>query len=73
MPRRRAERDDDMMVATDTGSVFVDGETKDFKRGVTRARRGSPIVKAIPGLWKPIEAHYDIERATAAPGERRTG
>lgn len=73
MPRRKQESNDDMMVATDTGTALVDGEMHDFKRGVTRARRGSSLVKAIPGLWKPLEAHYDIERATAAPGEKRTG
>jgi hypothetical protein len=71
MPGRRRNPDDDVMVAVDSGIVVVDGREEFVRRGITRARRSHPIVKAAPSLWKPIDVHYDVEQMTAAPGERR--
>ena len=71
MGRPRKNLDDDILVATESGWVTVGGNAEPIRRGVTRARRGSAIVKASPDMWKPIDVHYDVEQATAAPGEKR--
>lgn len=34
-------------------------------------REGHPIVVAHPELFKPVRVSYDVEQATAAPGELR--
>jgi hypothetical protein len=57
------------MQAVDSGEVTVDGLKVLVHKGVTRAERGSEIVRLYPHLWKPLEVHYRVEQATAAPGE----
>jgi hypothetical protein len=71
MPPR--SRDQDIYVATESGSCEVAGENHVFVKGITRVRAGHPLLKAVPDYFKPIEleVHYDVEQATAAPGERR--
>lgn len=71
MARPRRDSDDDILIATESGYVEVDGQSCIVSKGVTRARRGSAIVALTPGWWKRIDVHYDVERATAAPGEKR--
>lgn len=60
-------------VARDSGVSEVDGEIYVFTRGVTRVREGHALLKGREGLFEPVDesVHYDIEQATAAPGERR--
>lgn len=60
-------------VATESGSVDVKGEVLTFTKGVTRAREGHPILKAVPACFELADehVHYDVEKATAAPGEKR--
>lgn len=64
---------DDVFVATESGSCEVKGETFVFVRNVTRVRAGHPLLKAVPDYFRPVEEriHYDVEAATAAPGEKR--
>jgi hypothetical protein len=71
MAQARKNRDDDIMIAVDSGVIVVDGRECQINRGHTRARRGHEIVKAAPNLWKQIDVHYEVEQATAAPGEKR--
>lgn len=71
MARPRRNPDDDIMIAVDSGVVVHDGREQIVTKGVTRARRGHQIVRANPSLWRPIDVHFDIEQATAAPGELR--
>jgi hypothetical protein len=68
---RTATKDDAIVVARESGSMLVDGEMFDFKRGITRFRASHPAVKANPQFFEPIRVHYDVEQATAAPGEKR--
>lgn len=63
------------------GQIYVAKESFSFKddtgvdrsvvAGETRAREGHPILLRFPHLFEPIRVHYDIEQATAAPGEQR--
>jgi len=46
----------------------------DVTAGVTRIREGHPLLKRYPDWFAPVEdqhVHYDVETATAAPGELR--
>lgn len=73
MPRaaKQEKTEDRLWVAIDDGVSFVDGEMMPYKRGVTRVREGHPLLSANPGAFKRLEAHYDVETATAGPGEAR--
>ena len=62
---------DQILVAKESGVVVLDGQEVVVHKNITRARAGHAIVKAAPDLWEPIKVHYDVEQATAAPGERR--
>ena len=66
-------RDDEVYVARESGASLVGGETHTFTKGVTRVRRGHPLLDAVPDYFEPIDrsVHYDIEDATADPGRRR--
>lgn len=70
MGRPRRNPDDEIMVAVVSGVLQCDGEHQ-ITKGITRARRGHPIVKAAPEWWRVLDVHYEIEQATAAPGELR--
>lgn len=60
-------------IARETGSAEVDGQSLVFIKGVTRVREGHPLLKGREAYFELAEdfVHYDIEAATAAPGERR--
>ncbi len=70
---RRRNPDQDILIAKTSGVLVVDGVEQTITRGVSRARASHPIVRAAPDWWEPIQVHYDVEEATAAPGERREG
>lgn len=63
--------DSEILVAADSGVITVDGTEYQFTKDVTRIRSSHPAVKAAPHLFKKLEVHYDVEQATAAPGEKR--
>lgn len=65
---------------TDGGEIFVakqsfttelDGAPISVFGGVTRVRAGHPLLKGREELFEPLKVHYDVEAATAAPGETR--
>lgn len=62
-----------VFVAKESGSTEIKGESYVFVKGVTRVREGHPILKTCPEYFEPVEehVHYDVEKATAAPGEKR--
>ena len=60
-----------LLVAADTFTADFEGVPHTFIEDQTRVREGHPILKGIEHLFKPIKAHYEIEAASAAPGERR--
>lgn len=71
MARPRTKRDDDVLIAIATGWVTLEGQEILIRDGITRAHAGSAVAKAYPGYFKPIDVHFAVEQATAAPGEKR--
>lgn len=71
MPKDTTPDEGRILVAKESFSKRFQGADHTFNAGVTRVREGHPILKGIEHLFKPIDAHYDVETATAAPGESR--
>lgn len=67
MPRTKQP---EYFVATTSGVLKVDGKPETFLRGRTIVHRDSPLYRAYPKFFKPVE-RPESEQATAAPGERR--
>lgn len=66
---------DGVYIATESGVAEVAGVEYVFHKDVTRVREGHPLLKAAPNFFKSAgeDMHYDVESATAAPGEKRGG
>jgi hypothetical protein len=66
---------DQIFVATTSGASEnkKTGESAVFVKGITRVREGHWLLKQVPYAFEPADehVHYDIEQATAAPGEKR--
>lgn len=62
----------DLFMATESFVVTLDRDIVNVKKG-DLVRAGHPLLKGREGLFKPAEGfvRFDIEMATAAPGERR--
>ena len=71
MAKVRAVERGEMLVAIESFSHRFEGADHAFVLGVTRVRSGHPILRGIEHLFKPIEPHYEVEAASAAPGEKR--
>lgn len=67
MPRKAQP---DFYVALSSGVLKVDGKIERYFEGRTIVHRDSPLYRAMPGRFKPVERPA-VESATAAPGERR--
>lgn len=67
--RKAAEAD--IYVANSSGFIRVDGVVHRYIKGQTRVRAGHPLLRAAPKRFSPLEVTYDVEAATAAPGEKR--
>ncbi|HSM17892.1 MAG TPA: hypothetical protein VK845_12975 [Gemmatimonadales bacterium] len=67
MPRKARP---DYFVATTSGVFRVEGKNQHFKRGQTIVHRDSPLYRAHPHLFAPVDRPA-VEQATSAPGERR--
>lgn len=63
----------EVYVARESGASEVKGEVYTFTKGITRVRAGHPLLKAVPDYFEPVDdsVHYDLEQATASPGEKR--
>lgn len=66
--------DRSVYVAVESGSAEIDGQTYTFTKDVTLVRAGHPLLKGRSHLFKKVEqsVHYEVEQATAAPGEKRS-
>ena len=58
-------------VATTSGMIPLEGTPRIIRKDHTRVREGHALLKIKPEWFKPIDAHYEVEQATAAPAERR--
>lgn len=67
--------DNDIFIAKESGSAEIAGQPYNFVKGVTRVRAGHPLLKACPDYFEQADTsiHYDLEKATAGPGEDRGG
>jgi hypothetical protein len=62
----------DVYVCKESGAFEYGGDMVVVNKGVTRVRKGHPILDLYPELFEEITVHYDVERATAEPGEKRS-
>jgi hypothetical protein len=69
MPARKKV---DLFMATESFATTVDGEPTFVRKGEL-AHGDHPILKTHKDLFKPAENYvrFDVEQATAAPGEKR--
>ena len=67
----KQEQSDQILEATESYAVDVDGVPQIVHAGRTRVTAGHPLHAAKPEAWKPIEVSRSVEQATAAPGEKR--
>lgn len=61
----------DVFTPTASFSADVDGTPTMFVPNKTFVREGHPILDQFPGLFSRVRVQYDVEQATAAPGEVR--
>jgi hypothetical protein len=63
----------EIYVAIESGVAEIKGQVYPFTKGVTRVRKGHPLLKDHGVFFQPVEedVHYEVEQATAAPGEKR--
>lgn len=58
-------------VATEDFVADLDGVPIEVHKGRTRVREGHALLKGREELFAPITVDFEVERATAAPGEKR--
>ncbi len=60
-------------IAKESFAAEIDGVPVVVRKGVTRVRAGHPLLAGREQMFEPADAHadFDVEAATAAPGERR--
>lgn len=65
--------DETIYIANETFATEVAGIPYMIRKGIDRVRGAHPLYKQTPQYWDPVEdkVTYDVERATAAPGEKR--
>lgn len=76
MPRGVPRNQGDVIyVATETFACEVDGSPVIVHAGETRVREGHSLLDTYRQSFKPADSgvHFDVEQATAAPGEKRGG
>lgn len=57
----------DLLIATQTHQVRLDGTVHRVRRARTVAHVDHPIAAAHPDLWRPFEVHYPDPNATLTP------
>lgn len=70
MPRTKTPKGK-IFVPVEDFTTEIDGQPVVFKRNQTRVREGHPALHGRQHLFQEMKVDYEIEQATAAPGERR--
>lgn len=65
-------KEPEIYVARSSGVIKIAGRTYRYTAGRTRVRAGHELLRALPDKFVPMDVDYDVEQATAAPGERRS-
>lgn len=68
---RKANSDGKLYVANESFWYDEDGVEKLAREGKTRVREGHALLERFPHLFDELDAHHEVEAATAAPGEKR--
>ena len=65
--------DGDIYIANQSFAADLDGSPIVVRKGETRVREGHALLKQFPEYFERADSkvHFDVERATAAPGEKR--
>ncbi len=73
MPRwpQHPQGDGSIWVAKESFATNLDGAEITVLAGRTRVRDGHPLLRGREQFFERLTVHYEIEQATAAPGERR--
>ena len=61
-----------VFICSESFVAKLDGVDTTFIKDSSRVREGHPILERHGRFFRLIDVHYDVERATAAPGELRT-
>ena len=61
----------EILVARKTAVMQVGDQRVTIRKGITRVREGHPLLEGREDMFEPISVHYDVEQATAEPGEKR--
>jgi hypothetical protein len=62
----------DIYVAKESFATELDGQSVIVQKGTTRVRSGHALLKGRENMFELITVQYDVEQATAAPGEKRS-
>lgn len=65
-------RDRNILVANTNAAIVHDGQSVMLHRGRTHVRAGHPILAGREHMFEQLHVDYDVEQATAAPGEKRS-
>jgi len=61
----------EMYVAKETFFVVLDGKRTIVTKDRDLVRAGHKLLRLYPEKFKPAPVRFDVEQATAAPGEKR--
>ena len=68
----RPRKQPKLYVATESFQIGTDrGVDERITAGVTVVREGHPLLNGREGMFRELEVHYEVEQATANPGEAR--
>lgn len=72
MARQRKQPEGErVFIASESFITTIDGESVAVQKNITRVREGHPLMAGREAFFRELDVQYDVEQATAAPGEVR--